>query len=857
MLKAMSSRTPQAPHRRWSWRRHVLVWGGGGLGIIPVVLAVALVFGLQRTLLEQLTPALGRGFGLGSATVSVDRLDLRQIQVKAVELFPGAAADRATIAYDLSNPFAPKLLSATIAGARLHLILDERGLHFPDGSLLADRLAVFLGPADEAGEAPPAAAGMAAAATLAITGGTILVETARGPVTARLDGSVVLEGGRPREVTLAVRDATGYGARADLVAGATRGPDGTYTLDLTFDERTGTAQALKLALAGSLSLSEGSGPTAATLGGTLVLDEEPVIHLTANLSRDRALTAAFGADWAAAGDAPHHRLPRRGHLTLTLAGEPRRPCGADAGVAVGLNGQLDDWRLGPRQIDTARLALTARAELCDGTARLIPTAASQVELRGLRQEGSALALDRAVLGFAVGTAALAGDLDLTAVSAALGPLAASGTAGVPFDLTLDRLALETGGAAPLLATLAGATLTLPGQEMVLADLAVRFTGAVAAEGLAGHLAIERGRVFDRARDKRVAPDFALHGQADLTAGRVDFTARLDEPSGLLALDIAGHHDLAGAKGDARLTLAPLRFAPKQAKITDLVPALAGKVTNLRGGLGSHATLVWAPGRWDGTAELALADFGATTPQMELTGMTGTVRLSGLNPPRSRPGQILTIRQVLIGLGVGPVDLRFALRRDGKLAVERASWPFYGGEIRIDDALLDPAAVSNRLEVQVIGIDLATIAALSGYAGVLADGRLSGRVPLVIDAAGPRLVGGKLEADTPGGKLRLQDAELRAMVATERPELDFVFDVLTDFRYTLLSATIDGPLNGDLKLGLQIAGRNPAIEGGRPVEFNLAVEGPLRAIAQSGASLYNLGDTIGQRIIGGRTKANGQ
>lgn len=854
MLAGMSSTAPDGSRTGWSWRRHALVWGGGA-ALLPVLLAVALLLGLQRTLVERLAPLAGGPFGLAAATLSVDRLDLRQAELSNIMLFPGLSADHAVAAYDLSRPLAPKLLSATVSGVQLHLILDESGLHFPDGSLPAARLAALAGSGPPA---PPSAPrdGIAANARLAIAGGALLLETPSGPLAARVTGHVMLVDGRPQDLALALRDVTGYGARASLVATGQRKDDGTYVLDLTLDEQAGPAGPSNLALTGTLVLPEGDAAMTAKLAGTLALPEEPVIHLTADIARGSTVTAMLGGHWQAAPDAPLGRLPRRGDLTLSLAGRPDRPCGDQAGLALGLNGTLGDWAVGPGRVGAARLALTARAEICDEMIRVVPTAASEIALDDLRQAGEAATLDTLVIGLAPGREMVAGRRDLTRGRLTIGPLQATGRAGMPFVLTLDSLSAETGGAVPVMAALAGATLSLPAQGIVARGLDVGLRGALAAGGFSGRVTIDRGEIADIARDRRVAAVFALTGGADLADGGIRFAGHLAEPSGILALDITGRHDLATGKGEAHIALTPLQLDPKRARVTDLIPALAGKVTNLRGGLGGSVALNWRGSRWDGTAEVALDGLGATTPQVELSGMTGTLHLSGLNPPRSPPGQELVIRQVLVGLGVGPVTLRFALQRDGKLAVEHASWPFYGGEIRIDDALLDPAAGSNRMQVQVVGVELGAVAALSGYTGLVADGRLSGVVPVVIDANGPKVVDGHLSADQPGGKLQLHDPDLRGMVASDRPELDFIFDLLTDFHFNILSATVDGPLNGELKVGLQIAGRNPEIEGGHPVNFNLTVEGPLRAMAQSGASLYNLGDTIGQRIIGGRIKGNG-
>jgi hypothetical protein len=77
----------------------------------------------------------------------------------------------------------------------------------------------------------------------------------------------------------------------------------------------------------------------------------------------------------------------------------------------------------------------------------------------------------------------------------------------------------------------------------------------------------------------------------------------------------------------------------------------------------------------------------------------------------------------------------------------------------------------------------------------------------------------------------------------QPGLDLALGALTDFRFDVLEASVNYSDAGDLQLGIRLEGRNPEIEKGRPIHYNLNVSENIPVLLQS----LRLQDTFTERI----------
>lgn len=71
--------------------------------------------------------------------------------------------------------------------------------------------------------------------------------------------------------------------------------------------------------------------------------------------------------------------------------------------------------------------------------------------------------------------------------------------------------------------------------------------------------------------------------------------------------------------------------------------------------------------------------------------------------------------------------------------------------------------------------------------------------------------------------------------------------MKDFRYKSVHVAIDEQPDGTVPFEFKIKGSNKAVYNGAPVEINLSMSGPLRAILQQGLKTYTLPDRLLQRM----------
>ena len=62
--------------------------------------------------------------------------------------------------------------------------------------------------------------------------------------------------------------------------------------------------------------------------------------------------------------------------------------------------------------------------------------------------------------------------------------------------------------------------------------------------------------------------------------------------------------------------------------------------------------------------------------------------------------------------------------------------------------------------------------------------------------------------------------------------DLAKEALREFNYRELTASIDGPLDGDVELGVVFNGANKKVLNGQPFEFDIEVQGELFNILRS-------------------------
>ena len=129
--------------------------------------------------------------------------------------------------------------------------------------------------------------------------------------------------------------------------------------------------------------------------------------------------------------------------------------------------------------------------------------------------------------------------------------------------------------------------------------------------------------------------------------------------------------------------------------------------------------------------------------------------------------------------------------------------------------------SNTVILRAESIDISEILALKEFAAIEVSGRIGAELPITMNKDGVTIAAGSLIGEAPGGVIRYTSGQ-----ATDEQDISsigLVTEALSHFKYDTLTSELSYNREGDLKLAMQLKGRNPDMEGSRPVILNLNVE----------------------------------
>lgn len=342
----------------------------------------------------------------------------------------------------------------------------------------------------------------------------------------------------------------------------------------------------------------------------------------------------------------------------------------------------------------------------------------------------------------------------------------------------------------------------------------------------------------------ISDDFRL----TLVDNHIHATAWLKHPdSGTRVTQATVDHNLRNGVGQALLDVPGINFQPDfQPDL--LTPLTLGVIALVEGTVRGQGRIDWRPGASSSTGTFSTEGMNLAAPFGPVEGLTTTVRFTDLLRLQSAPGQIANIDRIRTGIDVFDGMVRYQLLPDLRVRVEGGRWPFAGGELILQETILDFSQPSNkRLTFRVEGLDAALLVQQMEFANISVTGIFDGVIPMEFDQNGGRVVGGRLAAREEGGTLsyigELTDQQLGAYGK-------LAFDALKSLRYSKLIIVLNGTLDGEFLTQIELDGiaRNsdvaPDTGGGIrgliagrafnqlakiPFEFNIAIRGPFRAV----------------------------
>jgi hypothetical protein len=306
------------------------------------------------------------------------------------------------------------------------------------------------------------------------------------------------------------------------------------------------------------------------------------------------------------------------------------------------------------------------------------------------------------------------------------------------------------------------------------------------------------------------------------------------------------HDLASGTGVADLTVPGLVF-DKALQPDQLTPVTLGVVADVVGTVTGAGHIGWtADGGVSSTGTFATRGLDLAAAFGPVKGIAGEIRFTDLLGLRSAPDQRLTVREVNPGVPIADGVVRFDLPGGSAIRVAGAQWPFAGGQLMLDPALLDFGVVGERaLTFRVAGIDAQRFLAQFDFKNLDATGTFDGVLPILFGATGGRISGGELAVRAGGGSIAyVGDLSHRKLGFWA----DLAFGALRSLRYRRLSIGMDGPLAGELVTKVRFAGISQG-QGARPnflirrlerlpFVFDVEIRAPFRGLIDSAQGFFD-------------------
>lgn len=338
------------------------------------------------------------------------------------------------------------------------------------------------------------------------------------------------------------------------------------------------------------------------------------------------------------------------------------------------------------------------------------------------------------------------------------------------------------------------------------------------------------------------PPLSMSGEARLGPAALVFSAKVAAAGGKARADLQGRWDRSTGTGRADIQLHPLRFVPGGLQPRELAPALVLPVSEVGGGLSVRGSLGWQGGRIDPDLQVRIEDLALRVERLRLKGIAGTIRLTGLDPPTTPPGQSIRIARIDAGVPLTGAEMRFQLDNRRRLRIEEAGVSLLGGRVSQSQGVLDIARQGYRGTLELAGISLQSLLDLAELEGATATGQLGGRIPIQYEGGALSVTDGTLATEAPG-VLRYAPASAPAALGASGEGLELALQALKNFHYEVLSLEMDGDSGRGWRSKVHLAGKNPEFMEGYPFRFNINLSGDLDRVILSGL----LGLTLAERI----------
>ena len=341
------------------------------------------------------------------------------------------------------------------------------------------------------------------------------------------------------------------------------------------------------------------------------------------------------------------------------------------------------------------------------------------------------------------------------------------------------------------------------------------------------------------------------GTLAATEQRLEFNGQVAADADLQLAVQLQHDSSQGLQLQAQLTEVFLRAGNPLSKTLADWPALLD-LSN--GRLSGNASLSLAPGSDLPDLQLDLSGKGLAGiyDRSEISGLDARLQLRLDQRQLQLELSELRLEQLNPGMPIGPAQLRGSYQAtraepgQGLLELQQAQAAVMGGMLRLDPGQWDLRQGTLVFPLLLQGLDLNQFFTLYPAEGLAGSGLIDGQLPLSIGPAGIEIEQGQLHARAPGGRLEFHSERIRAL-GRSNPAMQLVTQSLEDFQFTTLTSQVNYDRQGKLLLAVRLEGRNPAIERGRPIHFNINLEEDIPTLLASLQLTDKVNEIIKQRV----------
>ena len=256
-----------------------------------------------------------------------------------------------------------------------------------------------------------------------------------------------------------------------------------------------------------------------------------------------------------------------------------------------------------------------------------------------------------------------------------------------------------------------------------------------------------------------------------------------------------------------------------------------------------------PMQWMQTSTLNVQQLSGNVDVQQFENLALAAQWSGIEKWQTHKPISLTLEKLEAGLEVRDITARVSMPTPTPIAqpalrIDGFSATMFNGTLSLPEAASwDFGAPENVLSLRARQWQLADLVALQQDENIRASGVLEGELPVTVSDGRLTIENGYLRALPPGGSIHYVPSAASQSLGETSKELALTLDVLSDFRYQLLSTEVELKKTGTLLLGLSLAGNNPERFEGREVNFNINLEQNIDPLLQS----LRVSDTLVQKI----------